>query len=49
MLEKKPKIVAVTHVSNVLGTINDVKRDNKDVRIRAAQWCLWTAHNQFRT
>jgi len=25
MLEKKPKIVAVTHVSNVLGTINSIK------------------------
>jgi cysteine desulfurase/selenocysteine lyase len=25
MLEKRPKIVAVTHVSNVLGTINDVR------------------------
>jgi cysteine desulfurase/selenocysteine lyase len=25
-LEKEPKIMAVTHVSNVLGTINDVKR-----------------------
>lgn len=25
-LEKRPKLVAVTHVSNVLGTINDVKR-----------------------
>ncbi len=25
MLDKKPKIVAVTHASNVLGTINDVK------------------------
>jgi cysteine desulfurase/selenocysteine lyase len=25
MLESRPKIVAVTHVSNVLGTINDVK------------------------
>ncbi|MGD0728587.1 MAG: cysteine desulfurase [Candidatus Micrarchaeaceae archaeon] len=25
MLEKKPKIVAVTHVSNVLGTINNIK------------------------
>ncbi len=25
-LEKGPKIVAVTHVSNVLGTVNDVKR-----------------------
>ncbi|MEM3253029.1 MAG: cysteine desulfurase [Candidatus Micrarchaeaceae archaeon] len=25
-LEKNPKIVAITHVSNVLGTINDVKR-----------------------
>lgn len=25
MLEKRPKIVAVTHTSNVLGTINDVK------------------------
>ncbi len=24
-LEKKPKLVAITHVSNVLGTINDVK------------------------
>ncbi|BCS90871.1 MAG: cysteine desulfurase [Candidatus Micrarchaeota archaeon] len=24
-LEKKPKIVAVTHVSNVLGTVNDIK------------------------
>ena len=24
-LEKKPKLVAFTHVSNVLGTINDVK------------------------
>ena len=25
-LEKHPKLVAITHVSNVLGTINDVKR-----------------------
>jgi cysteine desulfurase / selenocysteine lyase len=25
MLEKQPKIVAITHASNVLGTINDVK------------------------
>ncbi len=28
-LEKSPKLVSVTHVSNVLGTVNDVKRITK--------------------
>lgn len=36
MLEKKPKIVAITHVSNVLGTINDVKEITKRAHKKGA-------------
>jgi cysteine desulfurase/selenocysteine lyase len=35
-LEKEPKIVAVTHVSNVLGTINDVKRITREAHEHGA-------------
>ncbi|MEM3281784.1 MAG: cysteine desulfurase [Candidatus Micrarchaeaceae archaeon] len=35
-LEKDPKIVAVTHVSNVLGTINDVRRIAKEAHKHGA-------------
>jgi cysteine desulfurase/selenocysteine lyase len=35
-LEKDPKIMAVTHVSNVLGTINDVKRMTKEAHAHGA-------------
>lgn len=35
-LEKDPKIVAVTHVSNVLGTINDVKQITKKAHNQGA-------------
>jgi cysteine desulfurase / selenocysteine lyase len=36
-LEKRPKIVAITHVSNVLGTINDVKDITKKAHKKAAK------------
>ncbi|MGI0100728.1 MAG: aminotransferase class V-fold PLP-dependent enzyme [Candidatus Micrarchaeaceae archaeon] len=36
MLDKDPKIVAVTHVSNVLGTINDVKEITKRAHKKGA-------------
>jgi cysteine desulfurase/selenocysteine lyase len=35
-LEKNPKIVSVTHVSNVLGSINDVKKITKLAKKRGA-------------
>lgn len=35
-LEKNPKIVSVTHVSNVLGSINDVKKITKQAKKRGA-------------
>jgi cysteine desulfurase/selenocysteine lyase len=37
MLENRPKIVAVTHVSNVLGTINDVKEIIKKAHRKGAK------------
>jgi cysteine desulfurase/selenocysteine lyase len=37
MLESRPKIVAVTHVSNVLGTINDVKEIIKKAHKKGAK------------
>jgi cysteine desulfurase/selenocysteine lyase len=36
-LEKEPKIVAVTHISNVLGTINDVKEITKKAHKHGAK------------
>jgi cysteine desulfurase / selenocysteine lyase len=37
MLDKKPKIVAITHASNVLGTINDVKEITKRAHKKGAK------------
>ena len=47
-LEKEPKIVAVTHASNVLGTINDVKSITREAH-KPAQWCLSMARSRRRT
>ena len=46
---RAPGCVAVTHVSNVLGTINPVRRD-RATRARArARWRWWTAPSRRRT
>ncbi|MDE1870626.1 MAG: cysteine desulfurase [Candidatus Micrarchaeota archaeon] len=37
MLDKNPKIVAVTHASNVLGTVNDVKEITKKAHKKGAK------------
>ena len=37
-----PKLVAVTQMSNVLGTMPPVERDDRRRRTRPARWCCWT-------
>ena len=44
-INDKTKIVAIAHVSNVLGTINDVKTI-ADVHMNMAQLLVWTVHKQ---
>ena len=49
LLSPRTKIVAVGHVSNALGTINPIKRDDRAGARASARWCWSTARRRRRT
>ncbi len=49
LITGRTRLVALAHQSNVLGTINPVARDRRDVRTPRARWCWWTRPSRCRT